>query len=163
MRVTRFDGRSIAYQGIEFQGSPREVFWSRYIEPFLEDLTVQEIAAAVATARERGVDAKQLLSEVEGLLLSSCKKVFNRMADIDQRLHGKGYPRSVPLRAIEDKYEPMKEFIERRIRAEIEIWRPKRRHEGWYERNKFLVWLIGTIVGVGSLIVAVVGLIVKLL
>jgi hypothetical protein len=122
MQVTRFDGRSIAYQGLEFDGSPREVFWSRYIEPFLEDLAVQEMTAAVAAARERGVDAKLLLPEVEGLLLSSCKKVFNRMAEIDQRLRGKGYPQSVQRRSIEDKYNRMKEFIQIRIRAEIEMW-----------------------------------------
>jgi hypothetical protein len=130
MRVTRFDGRGIAYQGIEFEGSPREIFWSRYIEPFLEDLTVQEISAAVAAARERGVDAKLLLPELEGLLLSSCKKVFNRMAEIDQRLRGKGFPQSVRQRSIEDKYSRMKEFIERRIRAEIEMWQPKGRKGG---------------------------------
>ena len=124
MRVTRFDGRIIAYQGLEFEGSPPLVFWSRYIEPFLEDLAVQEINAAVAAARERGVDGKQLLLEVEGMLLSGSKKVFTRMAQIDQRLRGKGYPQSVQLRPIDDKYDHMKEFIEIRIRAEIEMWRP---------------------------------------
>lgn len=96
------------------------------------------------------------LPEVEGLLLSGCKKVFNRMAEIDQGLRGKGYPQSVQRRSIEDKYNQMKEFIERRIRSEIEMWQPKRWYEGWYERNKFLVWLIGTLL-------ALTGLIVKLL
>ena len=126
-QLMRFDGRSVGTiggQAIAFEGSPREIFWSRYIEPFLEDLAVQEIDAAVTAAREREVDGKQLLLEVEGMLLSGCKKVFTRMAQIDQRLLGKGYPKSVPLRPIEDKYNPIKEFIETRIRAEIEMWRP---------------------------------------
>jgi len=122
IRISRFDGRSIAYQGVGFEGSPREVFWSRYIEPFLEDIAVQEMTAAVAAARERGVDAKLLLPEVEGLLLSNCKKVFNRMAEIDQRLRGKGYPQSVQRRPIDDKYSRMEKFIQIRIKAEIEMW-----------------------------------------
>lgn len=123
IQLTMFDGRSIRFPtGLEFSGSCLDQFWSRRnIDPFLEDLVVQEIAAAVAAARERGVDAKHLLPEVEGLLLSSCKKVFNRMAEIDQCLRGKGYPQSVQRRSIEDKYNQMKEFIERRIRAEIEM------------------------------------------
>jgi len=85
---------------------------------------VHEISAAVDLAQKRGVNGKQLLLEVEGLLLSSCKIVFNRMAEIDQRLRGKGYPQSVQRRPIDDKYNRMKEFIEIRIRAEMEMWRP---------------------------------------
>jgi len=37
-RVKDFYWREISYQGIEFEGSPCEVFWGRYIEPFLEDI-----------------------------------------------------------------------------------------------------------------------------
>lgn len=33
-QVNRFDGTEVAYPGIKFEGSPREVFWSGYIEPF---------------------------------------------------------------------------------------------------------------------------------
>ncbi len=35
-RIKSFDGKQIAYEGVGFEGSPRQVFWSRYIEPFLE-------------------------------------------------------------------------------------------------------------------------------
>jgi hypothetical protein len=155
IQLKRFDGRNIGYLGgeLEFEGSPRLIFWSGYIEPFLEDLAVHEIGAAVAAARERGVDAKQLLPEVEGLLLSDCKKVFNRMAEIDQRLRGKGFPNRVQRRSIEDKYNPIKKFIETRIRAELDMWRPRPFYEVWYEKNKFLVWLIGIIV---TIIIAVI-------
>lgn len=61
IQLTMFDGRSVSFPtGLEFSGSCRDQFWSRRnIDPFLEDLVVQEIAAAVAAARERGVDAKQ--------------------------------------------------------------------------------------------------------
>ena len=44
LRVQAFGGKSISYEGVEFEGSPRLVFWSRYIEPFLEDLAVKELA-----------------------------------------------------------------------------------------------------------------------
>jgi hypothetical protein len=152
MQVKRFDGRNISYQGGTFEGSPRQVFWSRYIEPFLENMTVQEISAAVAAARERRIDARLLLPEVQGLLLSSCVKVFARMAQTDQRLLGKGYPQSVPLRPVEREVTNMKDFIQKHVRAELEMWKPKAWYEEWYERNKFWVWAVGTVVAAAGLV-----------
>ena len=151
IQVKKFDGRNISYQGGGFEGSPRDVFWSRYMEPFLENLVVQEITAAVSAARERRVDARLLLPEVQGLLSSSCGKVFARMAQTDQRLLGKGYPQSVPLRSVEREVASMKEFIEKHVRAELEMWNPKSWYEEWYERNKFWVWAVGMVVAVAGL------------
>ena len=74
-RIKSFDGRQIVYQGVGFEGSPRQVFWSRYIEPFLEELCVSEITAAVSMARERGVDARLLLPELRGLLAGGFERV----------------------------------------------------------------------------------------
>ncbi len=51
-QVKMFDGKQIAYEGVEFEGSPREVFWSRYIEPFLEGLCISEIGAAVVHGKK---------------------------------------------------------------------------------------------------------------
>jgi hypothetical protein len=155
-RIKSFDGREIAYQGIEFEGSPREVFWSRYIEPFLEQLCISEIEAAVSLAREKGVDARLLLTELQGLLSAGFKKVYERMGDVDRRLRGKGYPNSVALRSVELETQRMDKFLEERIMAEIEMWKPKPRFEAWHERNRFWVWLIGVFL-------AVMGILAKLL
>lgn len=152
LRLTTFDGRNIAYQGIGFEGSPRHVFWSRYIEPFLEDLVVQQLTTAMKEAREREVDARLLLPEVQGLLLSACRKIFARMAQIDQRLLGKGFPQSVPLRPIENEYQSMKEFIDKHVQAELEMWRPKRWYEKWYEKNKFWVQVLGVLLAIAGLV-----------
>ena len=153
LNLTGFDGRTIAYQGIEFEGSPRDVYWVRYIEPFLEELAVQQIALAVEEARNRKVDGRQLLLEIQGLLFSGCAKIFNRMAQIDQCLLGKGFPQSVPLRPIDQEYELMQNFIEKHICAELEMWKPDRRFETWYEHNKFLTWAIGILIGAAGLAV----------
>ena len=125
-RVKKFDGREIAYEGRGFEGSPQEVFWARYIEPFLEDLAVREIDAAVSLARERDVDAKLLLLEVQGLLRNGSRRVFARMAEIDQRLIGNGYPQNVPLRRVQHEALSMDRFIEERIHAELAMWKPTR-------------------------------------
>lgn len=150
-RVKKFDGKEIAYQGIGFEGSPRLVFWSRYIEPFLEDLAVREIGTAVASARERNVDAHLLLPEIQGLLVAATRKTFSRMADVDRRLRGKGFPEKIHLRNIDRELQGMNGFIEERIRAELAMWKPKPRIEAWYEQNKFWVWFIGIIATIAGI------------
>jgi hypothetical protein len=147
-RVKMFDGKQIAYEGVGFEGSPREIFWSRYIEPFLEDLCISEIGAAVAMAKKRGVDARLLLSEVQNLLSVGCRRAYVSMADVDRRLRGKGFPDNVELRSIDREASAMAEFIEERVRAELAMWNPKSRVELWYERNKFWVWAIGFVVSI---------------
>lgn len=155
-RINRFDGRQIAYHGVGFEGSPRDVFWGRYIEPFLEDLCVSEISAAVSTARERGIDGRLLLPELQSLLSSGFKKVYVRMADVDRRLRGKGYPESVPLRSVNCEAQRMEEFLAERIQAEIQMWRATPWYESWQEQNKFWMWLIG-------IVVTILGILAKLL
>lgn len=147
-RIKSFDGRQIAYQGIKFEGSPREVFWSRYIEPFLEQLCISEIEAAVLMAREKGVDARLLLPELQELLSSGFRKVYERMADVDRRLRGEGFPNSVALASVDPEIQRMDKFLEERILAEIKMWKPKSRLESWYQQNRFLVWAIGTILSI---------------
>ena len=124
-RVEKFNGREIAYEGVGFEGSPREVFWARYIEPFLEELAVREIDEAVSLAHERDVDAKPLLLEVQGLLRDGSGRVFTRMAEIDQRLRENGYPGKAPLRRVEHEVQNMDQFIEKRIQAELAMWKAK--------------------------------------
>ena len=139
-KVKQFSGREISYQGVGFEGSPENVFWGRYIDPFLEALAVEEINFAVSSAKERGVDASLLLPEVQGLLVAAVQKVFRKMAEIDQRLRGQGYPEKIQLRSTEGEVTRLREFIDERIQSELVMWKPKWRIEGWYERNKFLVW-----------------------
>lgn len=155
-RIKKFDGRKIAYEGIDFEGSPREVFWSRYIEPFLEDICVSEITSAVSVATEREVDGRLLLREVQELLSAGCLRVYKQMADVDRRLRGKGFPKNVPLRPIEREVRQMDRFIDELVRSELAMWVPKPRYEVWYERNKFMVWAIGILLVLAGIAVSLI-------
>ena len=111
LRVRYLNGKEISYQGVGFEGSPREVFWSRYIEPFLEDLCVSEIAAAVAMSKDRGVDTKQLLLELQDMLLDGIRMVYGRMASVDRGLMAKGYPDKVKMRSVDREIDAMQQFL----------------------------------------------------
>jgi len=75
------------------------------------------------------------------------------MAEVDRRLLGNGFPEKVPLRNIDPEYHAMGEFIEKHVRAELAMVKPRRTIEQWYEQNKFWVWLIPIVVAVASLAV----------
>lgn len=150
-KVKQFSGREISYQGIGFEGSPRKVFWSRYIDPFLEAFAIEEIDIAVSSAKERRVDAKLLLPEVQNLLIDAVQKIFLEMAEIDRRLLGNGHPENMPLRSVEREVSQLRTFIEEYIRSELAMWKPRSAAEEWYERNKFWVWLAGISVAVAGL------------
>ncbi len=157
--IETFDGRQIHYQGGGFEGSPQHVFWSRYIEPFLENICITEINAAVSMARERGVDGKLLLVELQELLMAGCLRVYKQMADVDRRLRGRGYPKSVELRPINGEVAVMNQFIEEHIRAELEMWKPSKSGEHWF--SKANSWqIIGTVIAIATLVVAIIALLV---
>ncbi len=141
-RVRRRDGQEIVYQGGEFNGTPRAVFWSRYIDPFLEELAIKEIAAAISQAKEHKVDASLLLSEIQELLVRAATSIFSQMAEVDRGLRGGGDARSVALRSVEGDIQRMAAFIEKHIRSELLMWSPPPRQEKWFEESKSLRWLI---------------------
>lgn len=146
-RIKKFDGGEITYQEVEFDGSPRLVFWARYIEPFLEELSISEIAAAICMAEKRHVDAKKLLTEVQGLLSAAFRRVYARMAEIDRRLRGKGFPNKAASISTESKVQAMDAFLDERIRAEVAMWRPESRVKLWLDRHPILRWVTTFILG----------------
>lgn len=154
-RVKRFDGRQISHDGIGYEGSPETVFWSRYIEPFLEDICLTEIRAAVGMAQDRRVDGTLLLPELGDLLSAGCRRTYERMAEIDQRLRGRGHPSNVGARSIERELDVMTQFIDEHINAELTMWVPGPQPRAWFRRLGFWGWLIPTLVAISGVLATV--------
>jgi hypothetical protein len=72
LRIYNFDKKQISYDGNGFEGSPREVFWSRYIEPFLEDICISEIAAYTEIKNMNEFIEERILAELA--MLKTCSK-----------------------------------------------------------------------------------------
>jgi hypothetical protein len=126
LNVTRSDGRTIAYSGCKYSGSPRTVFWSNYIEPFIKDLVVREISDASVLAEENALDAFLVLHEAGGLLRGASEKLFDQMAEIDRRLLGDGFPQKVPLRSVAHEKDVIGKFIDSHVEAEIRMFESRR-------------------------------------
>jgi hypothetical protein len=146
-----FFGRDICYVGgaLQFNGSPRDFFWMSFIQPFLNDIVSRNFSETERFCREKGLDWKLPLQETASLLKNEIAMTYERMADIDQRLRGKGYPKSV------SRYNPKGEiaasvaFVDERYSAEIAL-PPNRkgRLNQFYEEQKFWVWIIGIVIAV---------------
>ncbi len=143
LTVKHFDGRPISYGGIRFEGSPRQVFWSGYIEPYLENMVITELSVGTALANERGVDVRELIPEIQGLLKSAIAKVLARMADVDRRLRGGGFPDQVPLRRTQSEFAHLVALIDIYAQAELQMANKSSTLQRWYDQNTAWVWVIG--------------------
>ena len=155
LNVKRLNGKSISYGGIEFAGSARDVFWSRYIEPFLEKLADETIDYVVRECESTQAKLEPALVAVHTGLSAGFRKVYEEMQDVDVRLRGNGYPERVRPKEINHYIQRMEQFVESRIDAEIKL----RGRAAWsafierfYKRNAGLVWLIGIAIGIAGLV-----------
>jgi hypothetical protein len=157
-RCKYFSGKEIQYQLHSFEGSPREVFWGRYIEPFLEDISNRAIDQTIRFINEKYVSPKDALLETSKLLKILVRKTYDLMAEVDQRLRGRGYPQNVEKRKVDAEIAAMDKFIDDRVQSEIAMYRlPK-----FYYENKELIKFIAIAVGIIGGIVGIVYTIVKI-
>ncbi len=158
LRLTNFFGKEVSYCGIEFEGSPRTVFWKGFIQPFLQDIASRGFSDTRNFCLAHGVELNKPMEETASLLKAGINGVYHRMSDIDQRLRGKGYPNSVP------KYDPEAEialseaFVEERMSAELALTPRKRKTlNTFYEEQKFWFWFIGITVTIILALIKVFG------
>jgi hypothetical protein len=117
LQITNFHGKTVCYQGIEFEGSPRLVFWEGFIEPYLENGCVNILEKTVKTCRAGKLNPEPYLEEAAALLVILVEKTYTKMADIDQRLRGRGFPRNVQRRQVNHKIEKMGQYIREHLAA----------------------------------------------
>lgn len=106
--VEDFHGHSFQYRGLAFEGTPREVFWGKFIVPFLEAICAWAFDFAADRAEKREADYRDIIIHTHQCLTNGLYKVYNEMRDIDRRLRGKGFPQKVPPRDVSLEIKKMK-------------------------------------------------------
>lgn len=153
-QVVNFYGKTISYQGIEFEGSPRDVFWGHYIEPFIEEIVDRVINDTAQEAIERHVAVEPAIRDAERYLKQLVRVSYDKMAEVDQRLRGNGYPSSVSRRSIDAEVSVMEAHITQRAAVEIKASKQQRGFSGLYNRHPFLFWAIGMVITIALGIMA---------
>ena len=119
LRCTDCRGNPVRYEGVKFEGSPRVVFWAGFIEPCLEDITVQVLDATALNCQKSHLKPDVYLKEAADLLEVFVRKVYENMARTDQVLLGEGFPDRVKPRDITAKLTAMNQLITGHLKATL--------------------------------------------
>ena len=160
-RCKDFYGKQIQYRGVRFEGSPRIVFWGRYIEPFLEDISYRAIDKTIHLCIDKNVRLKEPLLETAELLKLLVRKTYNLMADVDRRLRGRGYPDTIGKQCVVGEIAVMDRFIDDRVQSEIAMCKTPStlgKLNEFYHNHQFLLWLIAIIIGLVSVVLGIAAL-----
>lgn len=161
VKVARYDGSLINYQGVGFEGSPRTVFWEGFIEPFLRHGISKWLDSIATQCLLRGKSPKPHLQIVADNLLGCIELAYTRMAQIDQKLRQatvncqsaewkKRYGTDVPLKNVNVEIQKMKEYLDRRYNDVLDAaqkeWQTQQAKNKWYRNRSIQAALIGAAV-----------------
>ena len=110
-------GKRIRYGGVKFEGSPREVFWRGYIDPFLENITIKTLDTVAHICDSASLSPAAYLDEASQLLNLLVHHVYRDMAEIDRVLRGEGYPNRIPIRDVSNEVAKMEKLIAEHLKA----------------------------------------------
>jgi hypothetical protein len=136
---------------LEFSGSIRDVYWGS-IAPFLEDIAVRAIDETVRRGSGRP-DLAKSLNETRGMLISYSRKTLTRMADIDRRLRGKGFPKTVELQSTTCHEREIEGRINVLVDAQVRLIPPTKR---WWQDELLLKWVALGVTLLGILVTVIV-------
>ena len=124
VHIKKVDGSSIAISGLEYSGSAVTVFWDGFVDAYIKKRSRELIDSIRLKAIARNIPVQHALEDCLVYLHSMIVEVFNRMAVIDQRLRGKGFPESVQKKDVQHRINRNYEVIKGLVNAEIECAQP---------------------------------------
>lgn len=157
--VKDYYGKSISYEGVRFEGSPRTVFWGNFIEPFLEHGIINILEQVANEAKENSLAPEPCINEAVGFLDGCISKVYNRMAKIDQNLRGKGYPKSVNRKDVSQEVDKMISYLQEQQKSRIKIANlqfSQIQKEKSHQKTSMLIMKWGLIIAILGLIFTVI-------
>jgi hypothetical protein len=156
--VKDYYGRSIRYQGVEFEGSPSIVFWEGFIEPFLEHGIIDILEQVADEAKKSNLNPEACINEAVGLLAGRISAVYYLMAEIDQKLRGKGYPETAKRRDVSEKIKKMDDYLQEQQKAIVAIAKSQSKpalEEKFFQTNTFKFIVIPLLAILVTLIVGI--------
>lgn len=143
--IRNFHNEEIEYTGIKFEGSPRHVFWSGYIEPFLEDVTDHLISDISQECTEENLGINSELNVLSQHLSNMYTSIFKKMAETDQKILGEGDPNKIPQKSVTAEIALMNRYLEQHINMEVQKKSFRRRIWNASVRNTIIskvIWAI---------------------
>ncbi|OHB66882.1 MAG: hypothetical protein A2Y77_02690 [Planctomycetes bacterium RBG_13_62_9] len=121
VKVELHDGTDYSYAGLEYGGSVVSVFW-KSLDPFLEDTVRQVLDEVGKECQSNGINPSAPLTEAGWLLESMITRVYQEMAEVDQKLRGRRDRKSVPRTEVEWRIKPMTEKVREHVKAAVALY-----------------------------------------
>jgi len=119
VHIKKADGSSISISGVKYAGSVVTVFWEGFADTYIKKRSRELIESTRLKAIERNILVQNALQDLLVHLRAMIVEIFSRMAVIDQKLRGKGFPESVHKKDIQHHIDRNFEVIETLVNAEI--------------------------------------------
>ena len=120
VHIKKVDGSSISISGVEYSGSTITVFWEGFADAHIRKRSRELIESTRLKAIERNIPVQNALQDCLAHLRPMIVTIFNRMAVIDQRLRGKGFPESVLKKDVQQYIDRNYKAIKVSVNAEIQ-------------------------------------------
>jgi hypothetical protein len=123
--IENFYGEKISFSGCLFEGSPQSVFWSRYIEPFLENFTEQMIEYVSEEVDKNHLNIRDELDCLSENMKGMFVRVYDKMATAEQQMLGKGYPNTIRKQDTSANVATMNFFMNQQISVVLNKYKSK--------------------------------------
>lgn len=123
VKIEKVDGSSISISGFEYSGSAVLIFWNGFIDAYIKKRSRELIETTRLKAIERKISVQGALEACRSHIHAMISEIFNRMAIIDQRLRGKGYPNSVKKEDVRERIMHNYFVVDSLINSEIECYK----------------------------------------
>jgi len=119
VHIKKADGSSISISGVMYAGSVITVFWEGFADEYIKKRSRELIESTRLKAVERKIPVQNALQDLLVYLRTMIVKIFSRMAIIDQKLRGHGFPESVHKKDIRHHIDRNFGVIRTLVNAEI--------------------------------------------
>jgi HAMP domain-containing protein len=118
-QVTKYNGDIIIASGA-FTGSKRLIFWSDdFIPPFIEDAIIKVFDQTIDECRKSSLDPEIYVYEAKIILDGFIYKIYNHMADMDQKLLKQVHPENSGRRDVKSEIEKMCKYLDEQYNAAL--------------------------------------------
>lgn len=120
VQVAKHNGDVKNFNGVLFTGAPRNFFWSDdFIPPFIEDAIMKVFDQTIDECRKNGLDPEIYVYEAKRILSDFIYKIYNRMADMDQKLMKRAHSENFGRRDVSREIEKMCKRLDEHYNAAI--------------------------------------------
>ncbi len=118
-QVTQYNGDTIYISGT-FSGSKRLIFWSDdFIPPFIKDAIIKVFDQTIDECRTNGLEPQIYVYEAKRILSDFIYRIYNHMADMDQKLLKQVYPERSGRRDVKREIEKMCRHLDGQYEAAL--------------------------------------------